>query len=260
MAFLETHFHSKELNKQVTANVILPEVNKKKPGCGKPEGTYKTLYLLHGKTGDYSLWMRRTSIERYAAEYGIAVVMPDAANSWYTNTFYGANYFNFMTEELPAVCRSYFSGMSDKREDNFVMGLSMCGYGALKIALNCPDKYFACASFSGAVEIMRKGFEVDLQEWRSVFDFQLQSADELEGGPHDLYALARQKKAEGVDFPKFYIWCGTEDRWVTKNRILHEVFEEEGIAHTYAESTGDHTWPYWDEQIQVALKLFLGEK
>ena len=61
-----------------------------------------------------------------------------------------------------------------------------------------------------------------------------------------------------MNFPQFYIWCGTEDRWVTKNRILHEVFEEEGIAHTYAESEGTHTWPYWDEQIRVALEMFLG--
>ena len=75
-----------------------------------------------------------------------------------------------------------------------------------------------------------------------------------------ILALARLKKAEGIKFPQFYIWCGTEDRWVAKNRILHKVFEEEGIEHIYAESTGDHSWSYWDEQIQVALRLFLEQK
>ena len=126
MAFLELHYHSDALRIGVTVNVILPEKAKTLIGMNADGAdTYKTLYLFHGLSDDHSIWMRRTSIERYAADYGIAVVMPSVNRSWYTDTVYGAKYFTFVTEELPRVCRSYFRGMSDKREDNMVAGLSM---------------------------------------------------------------------------------------------------------------------------------------
>ena len=130
MAFMEFHYYSKALDKAVTVNVILPERAKADPAAGIPDGSYKTVYLFHGLSSDYSAWMRRTNIERYASEYNIAVVMPDVARSWYSNTQYGANYFTFVSEELPAVCRGYFKDMSDKREDNYVAGLSMGGYAS----------------------------------------------------------------------------------------------------------------------------------
>ena len=132
MAFLELHYHSDALGIGVTVNVILPEKAKTLIGMNAEGGdNYKTLYLFHGLSDDQSIWMRRTSIERYAADYGIAVVMPSVNRSWYTDTVYKAKYFTFVTEELPRVCRSYFRGMSDKREDTLVAGLSMGGYGAV---------------------------------------------------------------------------------------------------------------------------------
>ena len=134
MAFFEMKYHSDALKIGVSVNVILPEKAKTLIGMtanGASATTYKTLYLLHGLSDDHSIWMRRTSIERYASDYGIAVVMPSVGRSWYTDTPSGAKYLTFVTEELPRVCQSYFRGMSDKREDNMVAGLSMGGLSVL---------------------------------------------------------------------------------------------------------------------------------
>ena len=81
MAFLEFHYYSKALDKITTVNVILPERVKADEKAGSLGVPYKTLYLFHGLTSDYSAWMRKSSIERYAAEYNIAVVMPDVAKA-----------------------------------------------------------------------------------------------------------------------------------------------------------------------------------
>lgn len=254
MAFLELHYYSKALKMNTTVNVILPEINKKKEGAGAPDGKYKTLYLLHGLSGNQSDWMRKTSIERYAAKYGIAVVMPAVGRTWYTDTAYGAGIFTFVTEELPTVCRSYFSGMSEAREDNYVAGLSMGGYGALKAALRCPDKFCGCASLSGSLDITRKNRPVNMEEWQAIFDFQLKSPLELENGEHDLFYVARQNAAAGISFPKLYMWCGTEDALITVNRAYHDMLSELGVEHCYEESEGDHSWKWWDKHIQDALK------
>lgn len=260
MAFFEFSYYSEALRKLVTVNAILPEIGKKEEGVGVPDvESYKTLYLLHGQSGDYTDWVRKSNILRYAAEYGIAVIMPDGARSWYTDTTYNDKYFTFITEELPAVCRGYFKGMSDKREDNYIGGLSMGGYGALKSILNYPENYAGCISLSGAVDVMRRDKPIDVEEWRSIFDLSIEKPMDLKGSKHDIYALFKKCKEEGADLPKLYLWCGTEDFLIEYNRELRDLLVELEIDHCYEESEGDHSWPYWDLHIQDGLKAMFGK-
>ena len=259
MAQMEFQYYSKALKKVTNVNVILPEVHKTAEGIGHPGDTYKTLYLLHGLSGDHTSWLQKTSIARYATEYGIAVVMPDVGRSWYTNTAYGENYFTFVAEELPAVCRSYFKGMSDKREDNYVAGLSMGGYGAMKIALTYPDRYCGCVTLSGALDITRKNRPRNLTEWRALFDYNLQDFDQLLNNEHDVYGLVRKNHAAGLPFPKLFIWCGTEDDLIHNNRSMRDLLTELGIEHCYKESEGTHSWQWWDLHIQAGLKYIFTE-
>ena len=259
MAQMEFQYYSKALKKVTNVNVILPEVHKTAEGIGHPGDTYKTLYLLHGLSGDHTSWLQKTSIARYATEYGIAVVMPDVGRSWYTNTAYGENYFTFVAEELPAVCRSYFKGMSDKREDNYVAGLSMGGYGAMKIAMTYPDRYCGCVTLSGALDITRKNRPRNLTEWRALFDYNLQDFDQLLNTEHDVYGLVRKNHAAGLPFPKLFIWCGTEDDLIHNNRSMRDLLTELGIEHCYKESEGTHSWQWWDLHIQAGLKYIFTE-
>ena len=259
MANLELKFHSNALKKLTTVHVILPEAPKNAPGVGNPGAPYKTLYLLHGLTGDYTTWLQRSAIERYAKFYNIAVVMPDAGRSWYTDTAYGEKYLTFIAEELPQVCRSYFAGMSAKREDNYVAGLSMGGYGAMKIALTYPDAFCGCISLSGALDITRKNRSRDLNEWRAIFGYDLPNFEALEGTKHDVYALVKKNHAEGIPFPKLFIWCGTEDELITNNRWMKELLDRLGIEHCYKESEGNHSWKWWDLHIRDGIQFLLGE-
>lgn len=258
MAFFEMKYHSDTLKMGVSVNVILPEQAKTvigmKTGTAK---TYRTLYLLHGLSDDHSTWMRRTSIERYASEYGIAVVMPSVGRSWYIDTAYGVNYFTFVTEELPRVCRSFFRGMSEKREDNFIAGLSMGGYGAVKAALSCPETFGGCASLSGALDFTRRSRSALEEDVQWIFGEKYTSSDAFAETKHDVYYLTREKKKEGTVFPKMYLWCGLEDSLLTGNRQYHALLCELGIPHRYEESEGNHSWRFWDLHIQDALRFLL---
>ncbi len=259
MAFLELNVRSHALNMNVPVNIVLPEVPSTDPLGGAPEGNYKTLYLLHGLGGNHSDWMRRTAIERYASKFGIAVVMPGVARTWYTDTAYDANYFTFITEELPHICRSYFKGMSDRREDTFIAGNSMGGYGAVKAALTYPDRYFACICLSGALDITRKNRSYNLKEWQSIFGFDLDNAAQLEGTKHDIFHLLQQVKASGASLPQLFFSCGTEDSLIAVNRDYHALLERLEIPHVYEEQPGAHNWEYWDNHIKVALDAILTE-
>ena len=259
MATLEFQFFSKALKRLTSVNVILPEVHKNAPGIGNPGTPYKTLYLFHGLTGNYTNWLRKSSIERYANEYRIAVVMPDAGRSWFTDTAYGEKYLTFIAEELPQVCRSYFVGMSDKREDNYVAGLSMGGYGAMKIALTYPGAFAGCVSLSGSLDITRKNRPRDLNQWRALFGYDLQDFDELTGTKHDLFSLVEKNHSEGLPFPKLFLWCGTEDHLLNINRDMRDLLEKLGIEHCYSESQGNHSWKWWDLHIQDGLRFLFGK-
>ena len=261
MAFLELHYHSDALKMGVSVNVILPEKAKKTligmdSALSDPQ-TYKTLFLLHGLSDDHTIWMRRTSIERYAAKARIAVVMPAVARSWYTDTADGADYLTFITEELPDVCRSYFRGMSDKREDTFIAGLSMGGYGAIKAALVRPERFGACASLSGALDIASFTAIPMNSEWQGIFGFGLNSTAELKDTKHDIFALARKNIENGTPFPKLFMWCGVSDNLIDANRRFDALLCENGIEHAYVESEGDHSWEWWDKHIQDAINYFL---
>src|SRR5438105_15742137 len=120
MGFLDVHAYSEALGVQVNFHVLLPQ---------QTRAQFPVLWLLHGLSDDHTIWLRRTSIERYAAEKNLAVVMPAAGRSYYQDMANGARYWTFLTEELPAMCRAWFP-LSSRREENFAAGLSMGGYGA----------------------------------------------------------------------------------------------------------------------------------
>jgi len=244
MAFLQMDFRSEALSQATSLNILLPE--------SKQDKRFTTLWLLRGLSDDHSAWMRYTSVERYAQKLGLAVVMPCVDRSWYTDTAYGKAYFTYVTQELPEIIASCFKGYHEEKESNLIIGLSMGGYGALKAALTYPEKYGFCASLSGSLDITRKGRPYRLEEWRSIFGFDLKSADELEGSKHDLFALVGTCQCP----PYLYLWCGTEDSLLETNKRFSSHLSNLGVAHTLETSEGDHSWQYWDIHLQNALAFW----
>ena len=257
MAFLDVHCFSDALGLSVSFHVLLPQKTTRQIGMagGEARAQYPTLYLLHGLSDDHTIWLRRTSIERYAAAKNIAVVMPAVARSFYQDMASGPKYWTFVSEELPALCQQWFP-LSAAREDNFAAGLSMGGYGALRLGLAKPEKFAAVASLSGALDLGRRLREagkpdsrVAKAEWQGIFGQELKG----EGTDADLFALAQKvAMAEGPK-PKLYLCCGTEDSLLPDNRLFRQHLDSVHLANTYEEGPGTHEWGYWDQQIQRVL-------
>lgn len=252
MALLHVNFFSDVLGMATSMDVILPEQTMGQIGMeGKAsDKPFPTLYLLHGMSDDHTIWQRRTSIERYVSDMGIAVVMPTTHLGWYTDMAQGNRYWTFISEELPAKCRSFFKNMSDRREDTFAAGLSMGGYGAMKLGLRCSDRFAAVASLSGGLDAAACCTMNDAPIWGQIFG----KPEDVPGSDNDLFAVAQRLRESGKTLPKLFMWCGTEDFLYDQNIRMRDHLQSLGYDLTYEESKGDHMWSCWDEKIQSVLK------
>lgn len=261
MALMHVNFFSDVLGMCMNMDVILPQQTSGQIGMeGKgAKGRLKTMYLLHGMSDDHTIWQRRTSIERYVSQLGIAVVMPTTHLGWYTDTTFGLRYWTFISEELPRICREFFPQMSDRREDTLAAGLSMGGYGAWKLGLGAGDTFGAAAALSGALDIVGD-FKRNCEEERNraLFEGVFGSMKQLEGSDNDLFKLAEELAAQKKELPRLYSWCGTEDFLYEGNKKAWAYMKLLGYDLTCAESAGDHQWKYWDERIQDVLRWWLG--
>ena len=253
MSLIELTIHSRALVTEMDVTVVLPDsMEKWASPDGDLSGRCPTLYLLHGMSDDQSIWLRRTSIERYADLHGIAVVMPTTHLGFYTDMAMGEAYWQFISQELPAICRSLFPQMSKKRQDTFVAGLSMGGYGALKCGLRAPETFSCAAGLSSVCDVVAITGNANLGSqsyWADVFG----PADQIAGSFNDLFAAA-EDMAKG-DGPKtqFFMWCGTEDFLYQQNVRFRDHLRALGLPLTYEECPGDHQWKYWDQKIQTIL-------
>jgi putative tributyrin esterase len=254
MILNEVNFFSETLGLLSTMYVLLPQ-RMLADVRSKRMPKYRTLYLLHGHSDDHTAWMRWSSIEKYAEGLNLAVVMPAVHLSFYNDMAYGPAYWQFVSEEVPALVRDMFS-LSPKRDDNFVAGLSMGGYGAFKMALTHPERYAAAASLSGAVDIndvVRKVKNDPLNkawlvEMRNVFG----DLSKVPGSKHDLFALAK-KVAKGSVKPRLFQCCGTEDDLYPQNVRFRDAVWKLPLDLIYEEGPGEHNWAYWDKNIQNVL-------
>ena len=250
MAFFDCHFFSETLGLTVSACVLLPQGP---PPAGRK--AHRTLYLLHGLGDDHTMWMRRTGIERYAEAKKFAVVMPAVARSFYQDMAGGPRYWTFLSEELPVLMRQFFP-LSAEREDTFAAGLSMGGYGALRLGLARPNQFAAVASMSGALDFVRRlrdagktGSRISKAEWSGIAGSQKNAA----GTDSDLYHLARRLSAKSGPKPALHLSCGTEDELLADSRAFHQHLDEARYPHHYEESPGAHDWAFWDRQIERVL-------
>jgi putative tributyrin esterase len=250
MALFDIQFSSETLGIQTSIAVIIPQ------DAEAPQGRrWPTLWLLHGLSDNHTAWLRWTSVERYAEARGLAVVMATTARGFYVDAVNGYRYGTFFSQELPAFCRAHLP-LSPRREENFVAGLSMGGYGAFSLALNNPDGYAAAGSFSGALHMAAEGKRPDFdpttsfaRELTLIFG-DLQKA---QGGPHDLFAQLSRAKAAGARLPRLYQCCGTEDFLYQANTAFRDHALSLGTDLTYEEGPGTHEWGYWDAAIQRFL-------
>lgn len=251
MALINLNFFSEMLGVCTEVCVLMPQKSTNGQigiNSAAESEKYKCMYLLHGLSDDQSIWLRRSAIERYASEHGICVVMPNGGRSFYTDMKYGAAYYSYISEELPRVMKEFFN-ISDKREDTYIAGLSMGGYGALKTALRNSDRYCAAIALSPVANIHNELFrDTEIPIWGE--NLEIPSED-------DIYELVRMKNTD-PNKPKIYHAIGTADFMYEDNLKLKSIMDSLDYDYTYCEAKDRaHTWDFWDEQIEKAMKLIL---
>jgi putative tributyrin esterase len=254
MALLNVDFRSEILRIECTMSVIIPQISMN--DAIKSDEIHKNgfpvLYLLHGLSDNHTAWIRQTSIERYANEYGIAVVMPAVNRSFYADMFHGDRYFTFISEELPSIVKNMFP-ISSEPEDTYVAGLSMGGYGAFKLALVHPRRFAAAASLSGALN-MTEFFDVEDDEILRDFTILYGTKEQYLNSDNYLLPLLEKRAKESEKLPRLYQCCGTEDFLYTVNKNFLQYASKLGIKIFYEEGPGEHEWSFWDKYIQRVLE------
>jgi len=246
-------FQSKLVNAPLPYNVILPA------DYDSSRATrYPVLYLLHGLTGHYSDWVQRTNIADYASEYSIIVVMPEGNDGWYTDS---ANvpadkYESYILKELLPDAEQRYRTI-EARYGRAIGGLSMGGYGAIKFGLKSPQTFAFAASMSGAFGVTRLAEKDTPDSWQDSVKLFGPAVSETRK-VNDVFDLIQNLPAQRIkSLPYFYFDCGTEDSTVifAYNRELSALMYEKKIPHEFRELPGDHSWGYWDRQVQEILRI-----
>lgn len=236
-------------------NDVPPFLTEGNPHYRRPA---KTLYLLHGYSGSSSDWLMGSRIYDYAAQYNVNVFFPDGENSFYLDQpGTGNKYAAFVGEELVNYTRRLFP-LSERREDTFVGGLSMGGFGALHTALSYPETFGGVFSLSGAliihnVKTMTPGFsdpQADYDYYFRTFGAP-EKVVESRANPE---TLVRSILESGREMPRIYLAIGTEDFLYGENQIFRRFLEEQKVAFTYEEGPGVHDFAFWDPYCRRALE------
>lgn len=262
MAHIDCSFYSPSLRKNAHVIVFIPSMSaddyleERETHYYDAGWTCPVLYLLHGSYGDCMDWCLRTGIERYAQDKGVAVVMPSGENSSYVNMRWGENYLDYIGKELPEFMGRMFP-FSRRREDTYIAGLSMGGYGAFRVALEFPETFGYAASLSGGLDMptLQKSDEAHARKMPANYKAAVfTDCRKLEGTRDDLPVLLRERLEEGVSLPRLYMSCGTEDFIYPANEAFYESARDLGAEITYEKFPGVHDWDYWDAHIKDVLR------
>ena len=249
MAVLTMDFCSREVKMNTLVRVAFPDSVR----IGDtPLSERKVLWLLHGLSDDGSAWIRHSSVERYAQEAGLVVVMPSAGRSMYCDDVLGQNYFSHIADELPEYLSLVF-GLSRKKEQNYIAGFSMGGLGAAKLALTYPERYTAVGCFSGLLDLEPIVARLD-SHMKNEFQFMLSALDDIRTSPLNPIALLAPLKDKDL---KIYVACGLQDDLLVTNTAFKKRADELGIKTHCVFEDGAHDWEFWNRHIREFIHFML---
>ena len=246
-------FESKLIGRALPYDVVLPA-----DYDNSRTTRYPVLFLLHGLTGHHSDWTTRTNVADYAARYRLIVVTPEGNDGWYTDSAGVAadKYESYMLKELiPDIEKRYRTIQA--RYGRAIAGLSMGGYGALKLGLKFPATFAFAGSMSGAFS-GPAWTESDLKDPGAMRDSVLSvfgAAGSDTRKANDIFRIVRDLPVARISsLPYFYLDCGTEDALFADNQQFAALLREKKIPHEYRELPGGHSWSYWDQQVEEVLR------
>lgn len=258
MAFIQMNLLSQALMRTVPVNVILPVDKMVFPGMPKrEEKPYKTLYLLHGVFGNYTDWVCGSRIQRFAEEHDLVVVMPSGDNAFYVDQPAGNNFYGeFIGKELVELTRKMFP-LSRRREDTFIGGLSMGGFGALRNGLKYSDTFGCIVSLSGALHLEEMAartkdapFFLESKSYSEACFGDLSKVLESDKNPR---WLVKELKKANKELPRIYMACGEQDSLLPINQDMADFLKAQGADVTFEVGPGSHEWDFWDTYIKKAI-------
>jgi len=208
--------------------------------------------LLHGVYGSHWAWALKGAAHLTAARLITEDVLPPVALLMPSDGLAGdgSGYVAHSSEdaecwivdEMPALARTIVPGCT-QRSPLFVAGLSMGGFGALRLAGKYPPRIAAAAAHSAITDVAQLDALLD------------HGRDDWSAAPADRSVLAALLDAKGA-LPPLRFDCGREDGLFEANRALHRALAAAGVAHRYAENAGGHDWPYWTRHLADTLRFF----
>lgn len=232
-----------------SATVFTPEV------MNRP----RLLILLHGLTGNHAVWAVRTDLQALADKHGLVIALPDGARSFWLDQEVGMNWGKWVGSELPDLLRATLR-VSRMREDTFVGGLSMGGYGAFRAAFDYPQNFAGAFALSGTLDVAEEAFR-----GRHPDLYEIGFGNTVSPRPEDdLVARVSEQTGEGdgaqcsLADVRYFAVCGESDRLLEQNRRFRDAAGKAGMKLEYREGPGQHNYRFWNEWLPVAMDRIIG--
>jgi S-formylglutathione hydrolase FrmB len=251
MAIMTLDFYSRELKMSTLLTLVVPDSIRID---SQPVSQRKCLTLLHGLSDDATSCLRLSKVELYAMETGIVVVMPSAGRSMYCDGINGQNYFSHIANEIPEYLELVM-GLSRKKENNSIAGISMGGMGAARIALTFPERFSAVGLFSGLLDLkMMLAFLTE--EQKQEFPFLLEALKDIDTTPLNPINLLDKEKQQGL---KILVRCGKQDNLFALSQAFYAKASELGLDVTGQFEDGGHEWRLWDRYIEDFILMMAND-
>ncbi len=234
MAVASIEMFSPALGHPVSYNAILPDTHEVGPG------PYPVLVLLHGKYDSYTSWLYKSKLVWYLQKVPLIVILPDGGNYFWTDMTESERYEQAIVNDLWDHVTGTFRVRA--RAKWAIGGLSMGGFGAIRLGLKHTDKFGSIYAHSSYIPK-----EEELLEW----DFPPKAAVRRDMAIYRL--LDRFSGARRKDFPLLSFDCGLDDSLLMHNRRFHQHLDDLKLPHHYFEYPGAHDWDYWDQHVQAGL-------
>jgi S-formylglutathione hydrolase FrmB len=245
-------FFSTALNRETTYRVFLPRML-------PTDQKFPVLYLIHGQGDNFTSWSNNTDVAHYVApegSTGLILVMPDCASSYCMNsaTRPQDKYEDFMVHDLIADVESRFPA-APNRDNRAIIGISMGGFAAVKLALSHPDLFVFAGSLSGALDVPSRRFSFrQIGQWwrfRGIFG-PSGSKTRLSSDPFQLIQTADPRPT-----PHLYLTVGENEPLLEPNQRFAERARALHFSSEFHTVSGTHTWTTWNSQIPDCFQSLL---
>lgn len=221
----------------------------------------KVLILLHGFCEMSRTYPDNTNIAELADKYGLCVILPSGENSFYLDgKASGRKYGTYVGQEILSNARERFH-LTDNREDTFIGGSSMGGFGAIHTGLLFPETFGGAFGMSSALIMdmvaSSQAAPVHGMANQEYYDLVFGPAKDYLTSPNDPRVLVKELKAKGERFPTLRLSCGTSDFMLNESRAFDAFLTEQGVEHIYVEGDGGHDFGFWNAQLEPSIRAML---